>query len=95
MKYWNDPYLVSKTPIITTFLLEAANLQQLYRMWTTWTADGQSVTAWISVNIALILWLNFYRVITPNEKFAIWGTTVGIALNSIVIATVLFFRWQT
>lgn len=93
MKVWSNPKWVSKTPLITTFLLEAANLQQLWRMWTTWTAAGQSISAWVSVNLALLLWLNFYRVITPNEKFAIWGTAIGVCLNTLVILTVAFFRY--
>ncbi len=85
--------LVDKTPILTTFLLEGANLQQLYRMWTEKTAAGQSITAWVSVNLALLLWLNFYLVFNRDNKYAIWGTTVGIGLNGLVIATVAYFRY--
>lgn len=85
--------LVDKTPILTTILLEAANVQQLYRMWTERTAAGQSITAWMSVNIALLLWLNFYLVFNRDNKYAIWGTTVGVLLNSLVIATVAYFRY--
>jgi len=85
--------LVDKTPIVTTILLEAANLQQLWRMWTEGTAAGQSITAWVSVNIALLLWWNFYLVFNRDNKYAIWGTAVGVFLNSLVIATVAYFRY--
>lgn len=88
-----DPAWVGKVPIVTTFLLEAANVQQLVRMWTERTAAGQSLTAWMSVNVALWLWLQFYHTFTPDQRLAIWGTRVGIALNSAVILTVVFFRY--
>lgn len=87
------PKLVDKTPIITTLLLEGANLQQLWRMWTEGTAAGQSITAWMSVNAALILWLNFYLVFNRDNKWAIRGTAFGILLNSLVILTVAYFRY--
>jgi hypothetical protein len=85
--------LVDKTPIITTLLLEAANVQQLKRMWTEHTAAGQSITAWVSVNIALWLWVNFYLNFNPDNKWAIRGTALGIALNTTVILTVAYFRY--
>ena len=93
MKWYRNPKLVDKTPLVTTFLLEAANVQQLFRMWTTWTAAGQSYTAWISVNIALWLWLNFYLTFNRENKFAIYGTAFGICLNTAVILSVLYFRY--
>lgn len=87
-----NPEYVQYTPLITTALLEYANVGQLYRMWTTWTAAGQELTSWIAVNIALVLWLNFYFVITPDKKWAIRGTLFGICLNFLVICSVYFFR---
>lgn len=89
----SDPTFVGKTPLLAVALLEVANVQQLYHMWSHWTAAGQSLTGWITVNIALWLWLNFYRVITPQATYAIWGTRLGILMNSSVIATVAFFRY--
>jgi len=88
-----NPKYVSMTPLVTTGLLEFANVGQLWRMWTEWTAAGQSVWSWFSVNVALWLWLNFYLVFNADNKFAIWGTRLGIALNTGVILTVLFFRY--
>lgn len=93
MRPWSNRPLVSKTPLATVFLLEHANAQQIYRMWSEGTAEGQSLVGWCSVWIALVLWLNFYRVITPDEKFAFWATAVGIALNTCVIASVVWFRY--
>lgn len=93
MKPWNNPAVVSKTPLVAVGLLELANVSQLVRMWTEWTAAGQSLWGWLAVNMALWLWLNFYRVITPNEKPAIYGTALGVVMNSAVIFSVLFFRY--
>jgi uncharacterized protein with PQ loop repeat len=85
--------LVSLTPILTTLMLEGANLGQLWRMWTHRTAAGQELMSWVMVNIALWLWLNWYRVKTPNERFAILATRLGICLNTLVILSVAYFRY--
>ena len=90
----NDPKWVLRTPIVSVILLEAANIQQLVQMWILdHSAKGQSITAWASVQAALWLWLNFYRVITPQAFWAIWGTRLGIALNMAVILSVYYWRW--
>src|SRR6185436_14864017 len=57
---WNNEKLVANTPFVTTLLLEGANIQQLFQMWTKWTAAGQSLTGWMSVGLALALWTNYY-----------------------------------
>lgn len=93
MKFYRNPVIVNKTPIVTTALLEAANVSQIWRMWTEWTAAGQSLWGWMMVNLALILWLNFYLTFNRQQKYAIWGTAFGIAMNSTVILTVVFFRY--
>jgi uncharacterized protein with PQ loop repeat len=93
MMPWKNPSFVQKTPLISVFLLEWANLSQLIRMWTEWSSEGQSLMGWITVNIALWIWLNFYNVITPEARYAIWGTRFGILMNSAVIFSVIFFRY--
>lgn len=93
LTFRTNPKLVEKTPLVTTFLLEAANISQLWRMWTTWTADGQSLWGWLMVNLALLLWLNFYLVFNREQKFAIWGTAFGVIMNTLVIVTVILFRY--
>jgi hypothetical protein len=90
---WNDPFYVSYTPIATTCLLETANLGQIVRMWTYRTAAGQSLTSWCCVNLALWLWANWYRVITPEQKIARFTIKVGITLNTCVILTAIYFRY--
>ena len=85
---------VLRTPILSVLLLEAANVQQLWQMWVIdRSADGQSLTGWLCVQLALWLWLNFYYVITPEAKWAIRGTQLGIALNMSVCLSVLFWRY--
>ncbi len=92
-KFWSRPSVVSKTPLLTVLLLEGANVQQLWRMWSEHTAAGQSLTGWLSVGIALLLWCNFYRVCCPTERFAYWATVFGIGMNAAVSATVVWFRY--
>lgn len=93
MPWWRDRSVVSKTPIVTVILLENGNLQQVIRMWREGTAEGQSLWGWISVNLALLLWCNFYRVCCPNERTAFWATILGVVMNAIVIGTVVYFRY--
>ncbi len=90
---WDNPSVVGKTPLVTVVLLENANIQQLVRMWNEGTAEGQSLWGWIFVNLALLLWCNFYRVCCPKERFAFWATVVGVLMNAAVIATVVYFRY--
>lgn len=89
----SEPRLVEKTPILTVLLLEGANIGQIIRMWTERTAEGQNLWSWVSVNIALLLWLNFYLVFNREQKFAIWATAAGVFLNACVIASVIWFRY--
>jgi uncharacterized protein with PQ loop repeat len=93
VKLLNDPKFVSMTPIATIFLLESANIGQIFHMWTERTAAGQSLSSWICVNVALWLWGNFYRVCCPEQKWAIRANWVGVILNALVIATVIWFRY--
>lgn len=93
MKWLNDRALVSKTPFVTTLLLENANVQQLWQMWRTRTAAGQSLWGWMMVGGALWLWCNFYRVICPKEKAALRCTQLGVLMNLLVILTVIWFRY--
>lgn len=91
--FWNDPDVVGNTPFATTFLLEGANVQQLWTMWTKWTAAGQSLTGWMSVGLALLFWTNYYRVISPEQNRKAFCVTLGgCVMNALVILTVLFFR---
>jgi hypothetical protein len=92
LRLLSDKRIVSKTPILTTFLLEIANVLQLWEMWTTGTAEGQSTQGWICVNLALLLWYNFYRVMSPELVWAKRSTAVGIAINSIVILSTLILQ---
>jgi hypothetical protein len=91
--FYKRDWFINYTPIASTILLEGANIQQMMRMWTEQTAEGQSLMAWSCVQIALWLWYNFYKQATPDKKWAIRCQGLGIGLNGLVILTVLYFRW--
>lgn len=95
MKPWSNPKWVTKTPIVTAFLLEGANLHQLWQMWHEHSSLGQSPWGWLQVNLAMWLWLNFYRVMTPDAKWAMRMTFLGICVNTLVILSTLFFKVQS
>lgn len=80
-------------PIVTTLLLEWANVAQIVRMMRERNAAGQSLLGWASVWLALVLWAIYYRVVTPQHPRAFWATIVGIGMNSVVIGTVVYFRY--
>jgi len=93
IRFYDDPEWVGRTPLLTVLLLESANIGQMVRMWAYHTAAGQSLISWLCVNLALWLWGNFYRVITPEQKWARRCNAVGITLNTGVILTVAYFRY--
>lgn len=89
---WNNPKIVSKTPIATLLLIESSSVTQLHRMWSESTAAGLSLQSWLLIVAARLLWWNFYRVITPEQWLARVGSTLGILLDLSVIVSVLWFR---
>lgn len=94
MKKWlNDPEIAGKIPIATTFLMGYANVGQLWRMWSCRTAAGQSLWSWLSVGLALLLWCHFYRVCCPDQKFALRCMQFGVFMNTLVILSVVWFRY--
>lgn len=90
MDFFDNPKLVEYTPLLAVPLLEAANVSQLWQMWTEWTAAGQSILGWCLVHAALLLWWNFYRV--NKLKWAYRATGVSILFNMLVIASAIYFR---
>ena len=94
IRFWNDPAVVGKTPIVTVMLLEGANLGHIYKMWSQQSSLGQNSLSLLAVGVALVFWMNFYRVNCPGEKFAFWATFVGVMLNCSVTATALWFYFS-
>lgn len=69
---------------------------QIVRMVQEKSSDDQSLTSWALVSLALILWFNFFWRTMPKgsaRTYSLVGTGVGILMNAIVMATVLFFRY--
>lgn len=93
MKFWQNPKIVNKTPIITSMLIDGAAIGQIARMWREQSALGQSLVSWCSVIVALILWDNFYRVITPDQKWALITIKISIVLNVLIVASIIWFRY--
>lgn len=85
-----DQQVAKFTPLLAVILLEAANVNQLWRMWSIRSSEGQSIWGWICVNVALILWCNFYRY--HKHWIAFYATLFGIFMNSLVIFSVVYFR---
>jgi hypothetical protein len=93
MRWINDPAVVTKTPIVAIPLFCWFSVKQTIQMWTEHTAAGQNLAGWLSLWLALVMFLNLYRVCCPKEKFAFWGTMVEIIAVSMGTLTVLHFRY--
>jgi hypothetical protein len=93
MKWYNDSKYVSKIPLLTTILFGYGAVCQMWRMWTTHTAAGQSIFGWVCVTLALMLFLQFYRIITPKEKIAFYSCLAEVFLYFGVIGSIIYFRW--
>lgn len=85
--------MVKYYPIIATVLLDSANLGHILRMVQERSAEGQSAMAYVLIIAALFFWEAFYRIRTPNERVAIWTARFGILFNTLVLGTVLYFRY--
>lgn len=85
--------IVKYTPIITSLLIESGVLSQMIRMWAMGSAMDQSLLGWIFVWCALLLWFNWYRVFTPDQKFAKWSTIGGLVINTMAIFTIIWYRY--
>jgi hypothetical protein len=92
-RWVSNPAWVGRSTILATGLFAWSYCEQLWRMWSTHTAAGQSIPGWIVMFAALLIFLNFYRVCCPKEKLAYWGTVAELVLNATVIASVTYLRW--
>lgn len=93
MRWWNNPEVVSKTPLVAILLFCWFSVWQIWQMWSERTAAGQNLWGWISLWLALVGFLNFYRVCCPKEKLAYWGTVIEILIETVATLTVLYFRY--
>lgn len=65
---------------------------QLWQMWSTHTAAGQSLGGWVGLLIALWSYHRFYSICCPKERVAIWSIRVEMVVNALIIATVAYLR---
>lgn len=93
MRFLSDKEIWKHSPIVTSLLLEGATVGQMFRMWTERTAAGQSLSSWVSVGVALLIWFNWYRIFTPEQKIARYTVALSLIFNVCVISTVVYFRY--
>lgn len=92
LKIWNNPDRVKFTPIIARCGFEVANIGFILRMFQTHSSRDQSLLGWSLLLISLLLWVNFYRVCTPEQKIARYMSIVAALTNLAVFLTVIYFR---
>ena len=89
----NNARLVALTPIASLVLIEGGAVGQIARMLRERSAVGQSLWSWLAVSAALVLWFNYYRVITPQHLLPRITMAIGITLNLCIAATIVYFRY--
>lgn len=92
MKLWNNPARVKFTPVVARIGFEIANIEFIVRMIETRSSRDQSLLSWVLLCGALLLWVNFYRVCTPEQIPARVMSIVAASTNMLVLATVIYFR---
>lgn len=96
MKYLTEAKYVSKwAPVVSILFIDVANIGHIWRMFSEQSAAGQSLVSWACVWIALVSWFNFYLRVTPGEegKVARYSTILGIGVVTLVISSILYFRY--
>lgn len=88
----NDKRWIRYTPIVTTSFFQLATFGQIYQMVTQHTSAGQNPVSWLLGCISLGLWLNWYRVMTPDHKIPWYTALAGLIVNTIGLLVVLWFR---
>lgn len=94
MKFWSNPTTVEYSPVVTSFLIEGSTFLHIRRMWTEHSAVGQSLISWVFVIIAMFLWLNWYRVLTPEKKIAIYTVSFSVLVNIAALLSVIYWRYH-
>ncbi len=92
MKMFNNPKYVSKSPLVSSVMFEAATIGQIWRMTHEHTSAGQNPWAWFAIIIGLGLFVNFYRVCCPTQKFALWCAALSALLTTVGLGVVLYYK---
>lgn len=93
MDILNNKSLIAKTPLVTCLLMEWGNLGQIFQMMMTQSAKSQNLLSWWTIHLALWLWYNYYRVVTPDQKLTIRITLLGIFIQGLGTLTVSWFKF--
>ena len=90
---WNNPKMVEYTPFVTVLIFETGKISQFLRVLFERSAAGQSMIGWALSILGLMLWYNFYRVLSPERLIAKRSTLVGMTMNVAMLAIIAYFRY--
>lgn len=88
----NPKTLVDLFPLISSAFIECGNIGQLWRMWTERTAAGQNLWSYVSILIALLLWVVYFRL-RIGKKLAYYVTLFSLLTIGANIITIALLRW--
>lgn len=78
-------------PAISSVLLEAGNIGQLWQMWSRRTAAGQNPWSYFSILAALLLWLLYFNY-GEGRKLAFWATLSSFIMVAAILVTVVILQ---
>lgn len=93
MSWFSNPKVVSKFPIASGLFFQASSIGHIYRIWTEHTAAGHNLWSWVCGCLGLVLFIRFYRVCCPSERFALLSTIGSIVINLLVILSIIWWRY--
>lgn len=92
MKPWNDIKYVNKFPIASAPLFCFGGLANIYHIWSTKTANGQSILGWAMLTLAVMMIYQFNKVLIPNEKLAQYACLLEALIYTGVIFSIVRFQ---
>jgi len=84
--------IIGYFPVLSTILIDLANIGHIIRMFQEKSSAGQNPYSYLMVILALVLWAEFYRVRTPEEKIARWTAWFGVMFNLAVLGAVYWYQ---
>ncbi len=91
--WWSDPKFIGKIIPVTAGIMNVyAFILQIIRMIQDKSSLGQNPWSWGTILIILSLWAWFYKVCTPDNKFAYNMTRITLGFGIAVLLTNLYYE---
>lgn len=94
LKDINKDFFIDLYPVIAAVLFEIATGGHIIRMIRERSALGQEPISWLLVSLGLFGWYKWYKIRTPDQKFAQWTALVSCWVNLFAFFVSLYFKYH-